>query len=251
MCGRYTSTSTVEQLAEAYEVDVVKAEPLPLRYNVAPSQPVYAVVGRRPAAEQEGTVRQLGTFRWGLVPAWAKGPEVGSRMINARAEGIATKPAFRRALARRRCVIPADAFYEWQVRPVGPSKPAKLAWAVRLRPPAPPMAFAGLWEVWRDGDDPDTEPLRTCTIITTTANELLSPIHDRMPVVLPPSAQKVWLDPRIEDTDLVSNLLVPAPDTWFDAFPVSNLVNNVANEGPALLEPELGRPAQEGLALDR
>ena len=222
-------------------MDEVKAEPLPLRYNVAPSQQVYAVASRRPGQGGNGPVRILGTFRWGLVPSWAKDPSIGNRMINARAEGISAKAAFGRPLARRRCIIPADSFYEWQVRPSAPgakAKGAKLPWAVRRRD-GQPMALAGLWELWREGGDPDDEPLRTCTIITTAANEALATIHDRMPVVLPDSAWGTWLDPSVEDPDAVEGLLVPAPPEWFEAFPVSSLVNKVDNDGPELLEPAL------------
>ncbi|HWG73936.1 MAG TPA: SOS response-associated peptidase [Acidimicrobiales bacterium] len=240
MCGRFTSTSNVERLAEAYAVDEVKTEPLPLRYNVAPSQLVYAVATLRPKEGRPDPVRQLGAFRWGLVPSWAKEPAVANRMINARAEGIESKAAFRRALARRRCIIPADAFYEWQVLPFpssagGKAKRSKPAWAVRRRD-GEPMAFAGLWELWRPPDDPVGEPLRTCTIITTEANEALAPIHDRMPVILDQSAWDTWLDPAEEDMGLVQRLLVPAPAEWFDAFPVTSRVNKVDNEGPELLE---------------
>ena len=138
---------------------------------MAPTQPVYAVA----EARGENPRRLLGTFRWGLVPSWARDPSIGSRMINARAEGIATKRAYQDALARRRCIIPADAFYEWRDK-----RPYAFA-----RKDGDPMAFAGLWEVWRDPDRPDGEPLRTCVIITTEANEVVAPIHHRMPVVLP------------------------------------------------------------------
>jgi putative SOS response-associated peptidase YedK len=257
MCGRYTSTSTAEQLAEIYQVDEVRTESLALRWNVAPSLPVYAVVDRRrPAAAGPDTVpggsdtdtvpggsvfRQLGTFRWGLVPSWAKDPSVGNRMINARADSIQQRPAFRSAFARRRCLVPADAFYEWQVPPVagvpgGPaSKRSKVPWAVRRRD-GQPMAFAGLWEVWKDRGG-EGALLRTCTIITTEANDLLAPIHHRMPVVLPAADWDRWLDPDNEDLDALGTLLKPAPDEWFDAFIVSSRVNTVTNEGCELLDP--------------
>jgi putative SOS response-associated peptidase YedK len=157
-------------------------------------------------------------------------------MINARAEGIAKKPAYRSALARRRCLIPADAFYEWQRRTAPDGRPAgKLPYAIRRRD-GQPMALAGLWEVWRDPENPDAEPLRTCVIVTSAANELMAPIHDRMPVVLDPADWDQWLDPDVA-ADTAQKLLVPAPSEWFEAFPVSSRVNNVANDGPELLDP--------------
>jgi putative SOS response-associated peptidase YedK len=230
MCGRYTSTSTVDDLAAAYQVDEVRTEQLPLRYNVAPSQPVYAVAVRRSGH------RALGSFKWGLVPSWAKDPKIGNRMINARGETAASKPAFSAALARRRCLIPADGFYEWQRRNRPDGRPAgRLPYAIR-RVDGVPMAFAGLWEVWRDPDDPEGPLLRTCAIVTTSANDLMAPIHERMPVVLAPEDWSVWLDPASE-LSVIEGLLVPAPADRFEAYPVSSLVNNVNNEGTELLEP--------------
>lgn len=239
MCGRYTSTSPVAKLAELFEVDEVRAEPLGERYNVAPSLPVYAVaVSNR---DGKGPRRALGTFRWGLVPSWAKDPSVGNRMINARAEGIATKPAYRAALARRRCIIPADAFYEWQRRTGPAGKPnGKLPYVVQRRD-GRPMALAGIWEVWRPEDSTGAEPLRTCAIVTTAANDMMAPIHDRMPVVLEHGDWDAWLDPE-SDLAVVEGLLAPAPAGLLDAYPVSSLVNNVANEGPDLVEPLPARP---------
>ncbi len=238
MCGRYTSTSTVSDLASVFEVDEVKADPLPPRYNVAPSLPVYAVALTRPkeGEEDKGPHRALGTFRWGLVPSWAKDPSIGNRMINARAEGIADKPAYRRAVARRRCLIPADAFYEWQRRTGRDGRPAgKLPYAVR-RCDGQPMALAGIWEVWRDKDDPEAAPVRTCAIVTTAANSLMAPIHDRMPVILEREDWAAWLDPAT-DMCAVQRLMKPAADGVLEAYPVSTQVNNVANDGPQLIEP--------------
>ena len=246
MCGRYTSTSTVADLASVFQVDEVKAEPLPPRYNVAPTLPVYAVALTKPKAEEEekGPRRALGTFRWGLVPSWAKDTSVGNRMINARAEGIADKPAYRKAVARRRCIIPADAFYEWQRRARPDGKPAgKLPYAVR-RQDGQPMALAGIWEFWRPKDDPDAEPVRSCAIVTTEANSLMAPIHDRMPVILEPEDWAAWLDPAT-DMSVVQGLMVPAADGVLEAYPVSSQVNNVANDGPQLLEPLPDPPGRE------
>ena len=219
----------MKDLAAIFEADEVRADPLPPRYNVAPTLDVYAV------AVRDGH-RALGTFRWGLVPSWAKDPAIGNKMINARAEGIETKPAYRAALARRRCIIPADYFYEWQRRTGPEGKPAgKLPYAIHRRD-GEPMALAGLWEVWRDPADPEAPLLKTCVIVTAEANELMSPIHDRMPVVLGRESWEEWLDPST-GADEARRLLVPAPSEWFVAFPVSSRVNNVRNEGPDLLEP--------------
>ena len=246
MCGRYTSTSTVADLASVFQVDEVKADPLPPRYNVAPTLPVYAVALTKPKEHEEdkGPRRALGTFRWGLVPSWAKDPSVGNRMINARAEGIADKPAYRNAIVRRRCIIPADAFYEWQRRNKSDGKPAgKLPYAVRRRD-GQPMALAGIWEFWRPKDDPDAEPIRSCAIVTTGANALMAPIHDRMPVVLEPGTWAEWLDPST-DMSVVEGLMAPAADGVLEAYPVSTQVNNVANDGPQLVEP-LPAPPGDG-----
>jgi putative SOS response-associated peptidase YedK len=239
MCGRFTSTTSIDVLAEAFAVDEIRTGALPPRYNVAPTQPILAVA-RRAAPDMEGKRgRVLGTFRWGLVPSWAKDPSVGSRMINARAEGIGDKPAYRKALIRRRCLIPADAFYEWQARPEAPDgkKRGPLPYAIRRRD-REPMAFAGLWEVWRDrAADPADPPLRSAVIVTTAANPSLSQIHDRMPVVLSPDGWATWLDPAVTDRPTLERLLVPAPDDWFEAFPVSTRVNKVTEDGPQLVEP--------------
>ena len=238
MCGRYTSTSTIADLESVFEVDEVRAEPLPERYNVAPTNPVYAIALSRPKDDEgnKGPHRALGTFRWGLVPSWAKDPSVGNRMINARAEGIATKPAYRAAVARRRCLIPADAFYEWQKRSDPDGRPkGKLPFAVK-RVDGQPMALAGIWEVWRDKADPDAPPLRTCAIVTTEANDLMAPIHDRMPVILERKDWATWLDPGT-DIERVGRLMVPAADGVLEAYPVSSMVNKVTNDGPHLIEP--------------
>jgi putative SOS response-associated peptidase YedK len=240
MCGRYASSSSLSDLAEVFEVDEVRTEPLPPRYNVAPTLDVYAVAIRGRTDRVKGPRRALGTFRWGLVPSWAKDASVGSRMINARAEGVDRKPAYRAALERRRCLIPADAFYEWQRRTRSDGSPAgSLPHAIH-RHDRQPMAFAGLWEVWRPPAEASTDvavaPLFTCAIVTTSANELMAPIHHRMPVVLAPEDWATWLDPAAPLTE-VKGLLIPAPAAWFDLYPVSTLVNNVRNEGPELLAP--------------
>lgn len=238
MCGRYTSTSPPAVLAEQFAVDEVKLdEDLEPRWNVAPTLPVLVVAESRSSGQ-----RRLGTMRWGLVPSWAKDISVGNKMINARAETVADKPAYRRALSRRRCIIPADAFYEWKVvgetsAKTGRKKKLKQPYAI-ARADGKPLAFAGLWEVWHDPEKPDDgEPLRSCVIITTEANEALSEIHDRMPVVLEPEDWDRWLDPTVEDAEAVKGLLVPAPSGDFIMWPVRPLVNSPGNEGEELLEP--------------
>jgi putative SOS response-associated peptidase YedK len=226
MCGRYTSTTRPADLAAYFQVDEVVTEDLGERFNVAPTDPVYGV-----AASKDGAVRRLGTFRWGLVPFWAKDLSVGSRMINARAESVLEKPAFRRPLERRRCIIPADGFYEW--KPVAGTK-KKQPWYVRRRD-GDVLSFAGLWDVWHPGEGPEGRVV-SCAIVTTDANEVVRPIHDRMPVVLPPDAWEQWLDPSFGDVEVLQQLLVPAPAELFELVAVGTAVNDVKNDGPHLLD---------------
>ena len=236
MCGRYTSTTSPALLAEQFVVDdVALDDDVEPRWNVAPTLPVLAVAESR----SRGT-RRLGTFRWGLVPSWAADLSVGSRMINARAETVATKPAYAESLRRRRCIIPADAFYEWKVTENGPRQPYAIA-AVD----GTPMAFAGLWAAWRDPNGADNPWIRTCVIITTTANHRLAPLHERMPVVLPSSVWDEWLDVDNEDTEQLRRLLVPAPSESLHFWPVSTLVNKATNEGPELIEAVEPEPPSE------
>jgi putative SOS response-associated peptidase YedK len=166
------------------------------------------------------------------VPSWAADLTVGSRMINARAETVATKPAYAESLRRRRCIIPADSFYEWRLNDGGPRQPYAIAAADRL-----PMAFAGLWAAWRDPNVPDAPWVRTCVIVTTAANDRLAVLHHRMPVVLPTSAWDAWLDVENQDVGALGRLLVAAPDDALEFWPVSTLVNKATNEGPELIEP--------------
>lgn len=228
MCGRYISATPPADLAAELGVTEVRADDLGARYNVAPTDPVYAV-----ATGSDGQ-RRLGTFRWGLVPSWSRDAAGGARMINARAETLADKPAFRRALERRRCLVPADGFYEW-LRAGGERLPFHLR-----RNDGGILCFAGLWEVWRPPGDDDAALLRTCTIITTGANAALAPIHDRMPVILPPETWDTWLDRSVTAPADVLPLLRPAPDDLLERTPVSKLVNNVRNDGPELLAPAEG-----------
>lgn len=209
-------------------------------YNVAPRQGVYAVRERPPRGEstEQAPRRYLDRLRWGLVPSWAKDPGIGDRMINARAESLADKPGYRRSFEKRRCIIPADGFYEWQRR----EGRAKQPMYIRRRD-GELMAFAGLWAAWREPDAPDEadapdddEWLRTCAIVTTRANELLAPVHDRMPVLLPESAWEQWLDPTNHDLRSLRSLLEPAPDEELELYPVSRRVNKADHKGAELLE---------------
>lgn len=229
MCGRFVSASPPDEIANYFDAAAPEALLEP-SYNVAPTNDVYAVL-------QDGEVRRVDAFHWGLVPSWAKDPKVGSRMINARAETLATKNAYKPALERRRCLIPADGFYEWKKLPGDKRKQPYFV----HRPDGEPFAFAGLWEVWRGPKDAKGErtgePLRSCTIITTTPNEVMSEIHDRMPVILPPSAWDEWLDPANDDLDTLGKLLVPAPPSVTELRAVSTQVNSVRNKGAELIDP--------------
>lgn len=229
MCGRFVQAAEPEVYADVFRVDRTVAEVLPKSYNVAPTDAVYAV------AEHEGE-RLLGSFRWGLIPWWAKDRKIAARNINARAETVAGKPAFRESFATKRCIVPADGFYEWQVKPKG-----KLPHYI-YRADSRPMALAGLWARWKD---PETdERVATCTIITTEPNEVLAPIHDRMPVVLAPEVWEMWLDSQFADAGALGALLVPAPSAEIALHPVSTLVNKVANNLPECITP-LETPAAD------
>jgi putative SOS response-associated peptidase YedK len=254
MCGRFISTTAAADLAEQFGVDEVVVEDDVPDYNVAPRAEVL-VVRQRPAKDDRPERRELSRVRWGLVPSWAKDPGMGDRLINARAETIAEKPAYRRAFAKRRCIIPADGFYEWKVvaPPTTPpqtkkgARPKKQPMLIHRRDEQP-MAFAGICEVWKvpDGLDVDGAAdgwLVSCAIVTTSANDLLAPIHDRMPVVLPASVWDDWLDPSEHDLGALAALLRPAPDEWFDVYPVSTRVNKADNNDPLLLTEVPAAPA--------
>lgn len=220
MCGRYSQQHTPEQIAERFEV--VESDYLfEPRYNIAPTQIVPVVTAQR--------VRRLVGFRWGLVPFWATDPAIGNRMINAKAETLDEKPAFKYALSERRCLIPADGFYEWQKRPKGPSQPLYVCRRDREL-----FAFAGLWERWKS---PQGERLLTCTIITVEPNELIKSVHHRMAAILTREAEDLWLDTSIQDPARVLALLSPYPSDELEMYSVSRAVNTPANEDPSLIEP--------------
>jgi putative SOS response-associated peptidase YedK len=214
MCGRFTLTLTGEQLALAFPWLNVATDLTP-RYNIAPSQMVAAVPNK--------DVRQLEQFRWGLIPFWAKDPRIGNRMINARAETLAEKPSFRAPYRRRRCLVLADGFYEWQSRP---GQRRKTPFHIRLASQEP-FGFAGLWDTWRS---PDGSRIESCTIVTTRPNELLKPIHNRMPVILQPDDYARWLDPAELPPSTLQPLLEPYPSADMIAFPVSTVVNDPRND---------------------
>ena len=224
MCGRFVSATPPDQVAAYFGAEAPEAQLGP-SYNLAPTDDIYAVLS-------DGSARHLDAFHWGLVPLWAKDPKIGSKMINARAETLAVKSAYKSAFAKRRCLIPADGFFEWRKHPTDP-KGKKQPFFIH-RPDGEPFAFAGLWEVWR-GPNRDQEPLRSCTIITTSPNEVMAQIHDRMPVILPSSVWDTWLDRQQDDLDVLGKLLVPAAASLTVLHPVSTDVNNVRNDGAQLI----------------
>lgn len=227
MCGRFTLSASPEVLVAELGLE----EPLPPigpRYNVAPSQMV-AAVRRHP----ETGSRRLHLLRWGLIPGWAKDPAIGNRLINARAETVAGKPAFRRAFQQRRCLVVADGFYEWQRVPGGERRRSKQPFLVRRRD-GRPFAFAGLWERWRPAEG---EPVESCSVITTDSNPLVAELHDRMPVILDPRDYDLWLDPEETDPDRLAVLLRPCPEEWLESFPVGRLVNDPRCDERRCIEP--------------
>ena len=221
MCGRFTLQSPADDIR--YLFDLEDPVDLPPRYNIAPTQDVACIV--RPRGEDR---RRLRMMRWGLVPFFAKDPSVGSRMINARSETVAEKSSFREAFQRRRCLVVADGFYEWEKTAAG-----KQPWHIR-RKDRGVLAFAGLFERWRPSSG---RALETCTIVTTRANELVLPLHDRMPVVLDVRHFDLWLDPEEGSPALLLPLLTPCASVEMEAVRVSRLVNSPANDDPRCLEP--------------
>jgi putative SOS response-associated peptidase YedK len=258
MCGRYASTRNPATLAVEFDAVNGTDDAAPgADYNVAPTEPVFSVVTRHPRdadgiPDKDRTVRSIRVMRWGLVPHWAKDPAIGSRMINARAESAATKPAFRDAVARRRCLLPADGWYEWQASSGNRKQPFFITHS-----DGSGLALAGLWSTWRPKTaelaaghiaEPESEPaplLVTCAVVTTEAIGPLAEIHDRMPLILPPAAWAAWLDPDFDDC---SQLLVAPPERLVNALelrPVSTAVNSVRRNGPELVERT--EPAQPAL----
>ena len=219
MCGRYTITSAPEAIRALFRYE--ERPDFPPRYNIAPSQPI-------PVVRLIDGRRRLSLMRWGLVPSWVKDPAEFSLLANARGETVCDKPAFRNAMKYRRCLIPADGFYEWQAGGSGPKQP------FYMHARSGPMAFAGLWETWTG---PNGEEVDTAAIVTTRANGVLAGIHDRMPVIVPPEAFPPWLDCLNVDPTAAAALIAPAPDDLLESWPVSTAVNRAANDGAKLLEP--------------
>jgi len=222
MCGRFVQSHDAAEYAEFLGAEVAISESLAPSWNVAPTDQVYAV------AIHDG-LRLLGSFRWGLIPWFAKDRKIGARHINARAETLHSKPAFKESLERRRCLVPADGFFEWEPMESGGKLPHYL-----FRRDGSPLAFAGLWASWRDQEG---ERLTSCTVITTTPNDLIAPIHDRMPVILGEDAWERWLDPDFADIEHLQSMLGPIDSTTMAEHPVSTLVNKVSNNYPECVAP--------------
>lgn len=218
MCGRFTLVSPFVAVSERFHAPAPAG--LRPRYNIAPGQDILCVVA-------DGA-RRIEPMRWGLVPSWAKDPAIGNRLINARAETLAEKPSFRRAFAKRRCLVAADGFYEW--RRAGRRKVPVYIFLKSRKP----FGFAGLYETW---EAPDGQEIRTCTIITTEANDLVRPIHDRMPVIVPGPLEDLWLDPAAKDRGLLESVLVPYPAEEMDAYDVTPAVNNASHDAPDCILP--------------
>jgi putative SOS response-associated peptidase YedK len=226
MCGRYLITSPPEAIQALFRYG--EQPNFPARYNVAPTQPV-------PIVRIEAGMRSFALVRWGLIPSWVKDPRGFALLINARGETVLDKPAFRNAMRRRRCLFPADGFYEWK-----PDGDRKRPYFIRPRLGGP-IAFAGLWETWMG---PNGEEVETACIVTTAANRTLAPIHERMPVVIAPAAFDLWLDCAQVDATIAAALIAPAPENLFEAYEISTAVNRTANDSPSLIEPLA--PHQEG-----
>ncbi|MFJ5761244.1 SOS response-associated peptidase [Neobacillus sp. NPDC093182] len=222
MCGRFTLTATVDQLIDRFDIEffLQEEEYLP-SYNVAPSQSVLAVI-------HDGTRNKMGFLRWGLIPPWAKDMSIGYKMINARAETLTDKPSFRNAYQKKRCLIVADSFYEWKRI----DSKTKIPMRIKLKS-NDLFAMAGLWENWKS---PDGKAVYSCSVITTSPNELVQDIHDRMPVILKPEDEKYWLDPSITDTTKLNPLLKPLDHALMEAYEVSPLVNSPKNNSIELIQ---------------
>lgn len=221
MCGRFALTASPEEIAQQFDLNTVSS--LAPRFNIAPSQPVAAVRLNRDTGQ-----REFVHFHWGLIPGWAKDPSIGYKMINARSETVAEKPSFRNALKYRRCLVPVSGFYEWQK--VGKGKQPHFIHLTEQTL----FAVAGLWEHWQSADGSEIE---SCTLLTTAANEMMRPLHDRMPVILHPDDYALWLDPQETKPDQLLPLFRPFPSEQMTAYPVSTIVNSPFNEIPACIEP--------------
>lgn len=220
MCGRFAFTIPPKVLADTFEV--VEPPALACRYNIAPTQQVFII-------RDSDDDRSLSSARWGLVPHWAKDISIGNKMINARAETVHEKPAFRQAIKTRRCIVPASGFFEWVAKPNG-----KFPYYITLKDGSP-LPLAGIWELWKSSDG---NLLESCSILTTMANDLMSPIHDRMPVILPSEEFDFWLDRTVTDPIKLQRLFLPYPAVFMTAWPVSRLVNSPTNDSSDCIKPE-------------
>lgn len=243
MCGRYAAARDVDQLVEEFEVDQVDDGLPGPSWNTAPTDAVTAVIDRAPrdGGPDADVSRRLTPLRWGLVPSWAKDLSGGARMINARVETVAEKPAFKKAFATRRCLLPADGYYEWYATAQRDArgKPRKQPFFIHRSDDAP-LAMAGIFEFWRDrtkGDDDPARWIASCSIITTTATDAVGHLHDRMPMVIPRGAWGAWLDPAMTDPDAALELLAVTEAELLEAYAVSTAVGNVRNNGPELVAP--------------
>ena len=246
MCGRYASTSRPETLVDEFDIEEILGDLPGPDYNVAPTVPVPAVLERRSKAD-DSIVRRLSPLVWGLVPSWAKDARSGARLINARVETVAEKPSFRRAFASRRCLLPADGFYEWyspeaseQILGRVPAGKAKKQPFFIHRADGSLLVMAGIYEIWRDPNkdrDDDSAWLRTCSVITTVATDAVGHIHDRMPMVVPRASWDAWLDPRLTAPQAALELLQVTEPAALEAYAVSTAVNSVRNNDPSLLQP--------------
>ncbi len=235
MCGRFVSSSSPDRIADYFGA-AVAVEQLGANFNVAPTNDIYGVV-----ATGEGE-REVQAFHWGLIPVWAKDRKIGQRMINARSETLAEKPAFKGDFKRHRCIIPMDGFYEWAAGVEGGplTKAGKLAKRPFFihRVDDEPLAVAGLWSAWKDrSEGADDGWLHSATVVTTSANATMEPVHNRMPVILPKAMWEIWLDPENQNIEMLQKLLVPAPDSLLTMHEVSTLVNNVRNKSSDLTAP--------------
>jgi len=221
MCGRYTLSAPADLVEDLFALD--ESVELLARFNIAPTQEAPVVL-----RSEDRAGRSLDQFRWGLVPFWAKDRSLGDRMINARSETVAEKPAYRASFKKRRCLVVADGFYEWQ-----PTGGPKQPYFFRLKS-GKPFALAGLWDVWNKSEE---GPLKTFTILTTGPNDLIEPVHHRMPIILRATDYDTWLDPDYQDAAGLSKLLLSFPASEMDGFPVSTYVNNPVNQGPRCVEP--------------
>lgn len=233
MCGRYASTRSDSDLQAVFDIAETVGAEVPPSYNVAPTQTVRTVLDRAPKDEPEAdAVRQLRSVRWGLIPSWAKDAKIGSRLINARSETITEKPSFKKAASRRRCIVPADGYYEWEKR-----DGAKVPYFLHEEGV---LAMAGLYELWRDptkAEDDEARWVWSVTVLTSPAADALGHIHDRSPVVLPPDLRASWLDPAVTDLGDVRDLLAAIPEPRLEPYEVSTAVNSVKNNSPELLMP--------------